>query len=514
MGMPLLRADSVEVRDYQKNIADTASQKNTLVVLPTGMGKTLISVLVGAKRLEEFPDSKILITAPTRPLNAQHKNSFEKLTHIPKGEIALVTGKIAPQDRKNIYKESKIIVATPQTIRNDLENEILNLEGFSFITFDESHRAVKDYAYSYIAKKFMMQSKNPLILALTASPGWTESKIREICDNLFIKAVEIRSETDSDVESYVKQIERDFVYVDFPEDFKKIRDLLQEILKEDMEWLKEKHYVPTTVPSRAMLIGVQNRMSARYSATKNYIYIWPIIRSAEAIKVSHAIELIETQGIPFLYEYLEKMKASKKRTDARMMKHGKMMEVVEIVEKMHGSGFTHPKIDKLREIAVDLIQKNPKCKIIVFANYRSAVEEIRKILEKDNIPTEILVGQAMKNGRGMTQDEQIEVLRRFREGEFNVLCGTSVSEEGIDVPAVDYVVFYEAVPSEIRAIQRRGRAGRQIAGKAIFLITKNTRDQAYFFSSLNKEKKMKSILEGLKDSKKLERKKTLIDWVR
>ncbi len=512
--MALLREDGFEVRDYQKNIAETAAQKNTLVVLPTGMGKTLISVLVGTQRLEKFPGSKILITAPTRPLNAQHKKSFEQFTNIPKSEIILVTGKIPPSERADLYDRARIIVATPQTIENDLENKILSLEDFSFVTFDESHRAMKDYAYPYIAKKFILQSRNPLILALTASPGWTEARIREICSNLFIKAVEIRNEMDSDVESYVKPIEREFVYVDFPEDFRRVRDLMQEVLKEDMEWLKSHHYVPTTIPSRTMLIGLQNRVAARYSATKNYVLIWPLIRSAEAIKVSHAIELLETQGIPFLYDYVEKMRASKKRTDQRMLKHGKMMEAIKLIESLHENEIDHPKLDKIREIVADLIQKNPECKIIIFANFRAAVDRIKKILDRQNIPTEVLVGQAVKNGRGMTQDQQVDVLRRFRSGEFNVLCGTSVSEEGIDVPSVDYAIFYEAVPSEIRAIQRRGRVGRQVAGKVIFLITRGTRDEAYFFASMHKEKRMRGVLQGLQRSRKLEEKKTLVDWVR
>ena len=76
LSMALLRDDIMEARDYQKNIAETALQKNTLVVLPTGMGKTLISVLVGTRRLEDFPGSKILITAPTRPLNAHVSSPF------------------------------------------------------------------------------------------------------------------------------------------------------------------------------------------------------------------------------------------------------------------------------------------------------------------------------------------------------------------------------------------------------------------------------------------------------
>jgi Fanconi anemia group M protein len=510
--MTLLRTGGIEVRDYQRNIAKSASEKSTLVVLPTGMGKTLISVLVAVERLEKFPGTKVLITAPTRPLNAQHKKSFESLTSIPKGRIVLVTGKTPPHERAEIYNDATVIVATPQTIENDLREGRLDMRDFSFVTFDESHRAVKDYAYSDIARKFMLQSRQPLVLALTASPGWTEAKIKEVCKNLFIKAVEIRSESDGDVEEYVKPVDREYIYVDFPEDFKKIRELLQDVLKEDMEWLKSHHYVPTTIPSRTMLLGLQNRTAARYSATKNYMLIWPLMRSAEAIKLSHAIELIETQGIPFLHEYLEKMKGSKKRTDQRLLKHGKIIDAVKLIDELHAKEIDHPKIDKIREMVKDFVSKDPDTKIIIFANFRSTVDKIKRILEKDGIPTETLVGQSMKNGSGMSQDEQIDVLKRFRNGRFNVLCGTSVSEEGIDVPSVDYAIFHEAVPSEIRAIQRRGRIGRDAVGRAIFLITRGTRDEAYFFSSMNKERKMKKVLRDMKETGIVNRKRNLMDW--
>lgn len=511
--MSLLKNEGTEIRDYQKNISETALQKNTLVVLPTGMGKTLISVLVALKRLEQFPESKVLITAPTRPLNAQHKKSFEQFTKIIPEEISLVTGKINPQNREEIYKKSKIVVATPQTIQNDLESGRMSLSDFCFVTFDEAHRAMKDYAYTYIAKRYMLQAKNPLILALTASPGGTSDRINEICNNLFIKAVEIRSEIDEDVEKYVKPIDRDFVYVNFPEEFKKVKALLEEIYYDDVHWLKEHRLLPTYKPNRSLLVNLQKRIVLQFSKTKNYSMLWALIRSSEAIKISHAIELLETQGTSFVVDYFKKLGESGKKVDKRIFKNSKIVEALEILEDLK-ERIEHPKMEKLKDLVKDFLAQRPSAKIIIFANYRSTVEKIRETLSREGFACDTLVGQAVKNGRGMTQDQQVDVLRRFRDGEFNVLVGTAVSEEGIDVPSVDYAIFYEAVPSEIRAIQRRGRVGRQTAGKVIFLITKDTRDQAYFFSSLRKEKKMHSVLRRLQSGKKLEKKRTLVDWVR
>ncbi|MBI2547675.1 MAG: DEAD/DEAH box helicase [Candidatus Aenigmarchaeota archaeon] len=510
--MPLLN-ESLQPRDYQKHIAESASQKNTLVVLPTGMGKTLISLMVAAKRLEKFPESKIMILSPTRPLSAQHQKTFEDFTNVPKDEIILLTGKVRPEDRVGLYKRAKIIIATPQTIENDLENNKIDLGDFSLVVFDEAHRTVKEYSYSYVAKKYRMQSKYPQILGLTASPGATQEKIQEICDNLFIKGVEIRSESDSDVESYVQPVETETIYVEVPEEFKKIKALLEEVLKDDLYWLKDHHYTFSYKPIKKMLLDTQRKIIASYMrGSKNYAAFWAMMRTADAIKLMHAIELLETQGVKFLYEFLKRIEKSKKRTDIRLFKDPRIRETVKLCEDLSISDIEHPKLRKTVEVVKKLLGGKPDSKIIIFANYRAAVEKINKMLTEAGINSDVLIGQAIKEGRGLTQQQQVDVLNRFKGGEFPVLLGTQVIEEGIDVPSIDYAIFYESVPSEIRNIQRRGRVGRQSIGKVIFLITKGTRDEVYYYSSIRKEKKMKGMLYKMKD-KGVKKKNNLLDWV-
>lgn len=87
----------------------------------------------------------------------------------------------------------------------------------------------------------------------------------------------------------------------------------------------------------------------------------------------------------------------------------------------------------------------------------------------------------------------------FSSGKTNVLCATSIGEEGLDIPEVNIVIFYEPVPSAIRTIQRGGRTARLIDGKIIMLITRKTRDEAYFYISKAKEKKMHSAISSIKD---------------
>jgi len=99
----------------------------------------------------------------------------------------------------------------------------------------------------------------------------------------------------------------------------------------------------------------------------------------------------------------------------------------------------------------------------------------------------------------MNQSQQKEILQDFRDGEYNVLVATSVAEEGLDIPQVGLVVFYEPVPSGVRSIQRRGRTGRADKGQVKVLIAEGTRDEGYWHASKSREDKMEAGLESLAD---------------
>ena len=120
---------------------------------------------------------------------------------------------------------------------------------------------------------------------------------------------------------------------------------------------------------------------------------------------------------------------------------------------------------------------------------------IHQKLEKEGIKSAKFFGQASRDGeKGLTQKEQKEIIKAFKIGEYDVLLSTSVAEEGIDIPAVDLVILYEPVPSEVRMIQRRGRTGRKRSGRVKVLITNGTRDEGYYWASINKERRMKRQL--------------------
>ena len=114
----------------------------------------------------------------------------------------------------------------------------------------------------------------------------------------------------------------------------------------------------------------------------------------------------------------------------------------------------------------------------------------------------------------MDQQLQTQTLDSFRKGEFKVLVSSSIGEEGLHVPDVDLVVFYEAVPSEIRYIQRRGRTGRTTEGRVVILLAEGTVDEAYYYTTLQKESRMRELVrETNRAPRRRLRNPTLMDFV-
>lgn len=80
------------VRDYQFNIAKKALFINTLVCLPTGLGKTFIAAVVMYNYFRWYPNGKIVFLAPTKPLVAQQIEACYNVMGIPQEDMAEMTG--------------------------------------------------------------------------------------------------------------------------------------------------------------------------------------------------------------------------------------------------------------------------------------------------------------------------------------------------------------------------------------------------------------------------------------
>jgi ERCC4-related helicase len=502
----------MESREYQSHISEVASKANTLVVLPTGLGKTVIAILVAEKRLLERGDGKVVVLAPTRPLVVQHHAAFSN--HFTESVCNHLTGQIPADRRREVWAASNFIFATPQVIANDVRAGRYGLRDVCLMVFDEAHRCVKDYDYTQLALKYQQSATDPLILGLTASPGGKKEQIQMVCENLFIKQVEVRSELDEDVRPYVHSIAVDWKRVPLPESYHEVSRLLRSVSEEKVQKLKAMKVLPNIelVPKK-LLLDLRQQLIIRLRKRRSGYIFAALTLQAQAISLLHAIELIETQDAQNLKQYFIRMSENPKRTIKSLLKDPRIQTAIQLTDNIHTP---HPKLDVLSELVKAQLRATQTGRIIVFTQYRDTVQLIVDRLQVEGSRPVRFVGHATGegSGQGLSQKEQLQTLEDFKAGTYNVLVTTSIGEEGLHVPDVDHVIFYEAVPSEIRTIQRRGRTGRTRIGQVTVLMAEDTVDEAYYWSSLRKEQKMHSILNRISQTglKTVSKKTNLLDY--
>ena len=221
---PLIKTDSIEEREYQRTLAHVCISSPTLVVLPTGLGKTVVALLVIAELLDH-KKGKVLFLAPTKPLVEQHA-AFLGQNLLAK-KIALMTGEKKPKDRQELWADNDVIVSTPQVIANDLRNKRIDLNGFDL---EYSTRHTVPWASThYVAVAEAYRSVHGSVMGMTASPGASKDKIMEVCTNLGIRNIEVRSKSDPDVVRYVHDVEIDWVKVEVPEQTREVAAVLRSL---------------------------------------------------------------------------------------------------------------------------------------------------------------------------------------------------------------------------------------------------------------------------------------------
>jgi len=499
---PLLAPNFLERRLYQLQLAGTATDHHTLVCLPTGLGKTTVSLLVTANRLQDV-GGKALFLAPTKPLVQQHADFYREALEIPAEDIVVFTGEVSPDDRSALWDSAQIVIATPQVVENDLVGGRVSLADVTHLTFDECHRATGDYAYNYIAERYHADAADPLVTGMSASPGGDEEEILEVCENLGIDEVEVMTEADADVDvdEYTHDTDVEWERVELPETITDIRDALNDVIEDRLEKLNE--------------LGVTNKRSADLSENdlqSMRAELQKLMNNdqsegyegmsvhAEIRKLRTAVTYVETQSVEALERYFERLRNAARssgasKADQRLISDPRVRTAMQDCASYDD---LHPKFSRARVLLAQTLGIEDGERVIVFTESRDTAEILTEFLS-ESFDARRFVGQGDREGSdGMTQKQQQETLDDFRSGEFEVLVSTSVAEEGLDVPEVDLVLFYEPVPTAIRSIQRKGRTGRQAEGRVVVLLAEDTRDEAYFWISRRREQQMEDELRELK----------------
>lgn len=501
---PLLRPQLLRALPFQLDLARVGLREDLLVVLPTGLGKTVIAALTAAELLRG-EDGKLLVLAPTRPLVQQHASSFQRWFRDLK--IARFTGTVKRPVREGSWESADAVFATPEIVSNDLAAGRYDLRGVSLMVVDEAHHAVGKYAYVAVAERFRAErAPHARLLGLTASPGGKDERIEEVVRTLGVERIEARSREDPGVREYVQEVQVEYQWVELPPEAKRIQERLAESAKESARKLQKMGYLrkkPIASLSVKDLIALRAEIFARPGPmTRKF---GPLFHQLVLLHLHHAQERLETQGVEPFLQYVERVRSKEKpsRGDRAFVQSTGVTAAVREGTAFLATGraVSHPKLDAL----VALVQKeldrphgHPP-RILIFAQYRDTIQTIQEVLEKAGWAVGRFVGQSTRDvaDRGMSQKEQGAILDGFRAGRFPLLVASSVAEEGLDVPDVDLVVFFEAVASEIRAIQRRGRTGRSSLGRVVVLLTQETRDVGYQKAEARREGAMRRIVRRL-----------------
>nr|QIC49958.1 putative Fanconi anemia group M protein [Actinia equina] len=527
------------IRDYQFQIVQKSLFMNTLVTLPTGLGKTFIAAVLMYNYYRWYPQGKVIFMAPTKPLVAQQIEACYNIMGIPESDTAQMTGNMAPNKREVMWKNKRVFFLTPQVLQNDLSRGSCCPEGVVLLVFDEAHKALGNHAYCQVVREISNYTRNFRVLALSATPGDDVKAVQQVMTNLLISHMELRSEDSSDIQPFTHSRTVDKIVVPLGDDISRIKIHFLKVLEGIVGrlfcnralWQKD----PQRVTKYMLLSGRDQFRKRNLEGYTNGQKGAIEGDFAMAISLYHAYELLHQHGILSFYNFIKAIIDGSKgmvraKTEIKRNKTSALFSQFTSPRRraMHKQPFdpsfkSHPKLLKLEEVIVEHFQKFSSeaaststsvdnesvaeskqvaavnTRVMIFSQYRDSVGEITAILNKHKPLVRVMsfIGQAStgKSSRGLSQKEQLE---RFRRGGYNTLVATCVGEEGLDIGDVDLIVCFDAHASPIRLVQRMGRTGRKRNGRIVVLVSEGKEEQVYKRSLSNKKSIHKAIVQGSK----------------
>ncbi|PWA45681.1 DEAD/DEAH box RNA helicase family protein [Artemisia annua] len=495
--------ENIPVRDYQLSITRTALFSNTLVALPTGLGKTLIAAVVMYNYFRWFPEGKVVFAAPSRPLVLQQIEACHNIVGISQEWTVDLTGQTCPTKRVKLWQEKRIFFVTPQVLEKDIQTGSCAVKQIVCLVIDEAHRASGNYAYCVVVRELMAVPVQLRILALTATPGSDRKTIQNVIDNLQISSLEYRSETDPDVIQYVNARKVEFIQVEMGKDALEVTNMLNDVMcpyidklsrhgifqKRDVQTLSPLDFLTSRekfrqAPPPAVPLSMHNEMEGIYGIL---------------ISLLHIRRLLSAHGIRPAFDMLEDK--LKQGSFARFMSKNETLQKARLAMQHNLShGALSPKFNKMLEVLIEHFktQDPQKSRVIIFSHYRESVRHIMNSIATigEHVKATEFIGQSTgKTSKGQSQKAQQAVLEKFRAGGYNVIVATSIGEEGLDIMEVDLVISFDSNISPLRMIQRMGRTGRKNKGRFVALACEGSEVNGYKRKQA-RGKNMKKIMQN------------------
>ncbi|XP_047193524.1 Fanconi anemia group M protein isoform X2 [Scophthalmus maximus] len=513
------------IREYQLRISEAGLFQNTLVCLPTGLGKTFIAAVVMYNFYRWYPSGKIVFMAPTKPLVAQQIEACYKVMGIPQAHMAELTGSTAAKQRQEVWRSKRVFFLTPQVMVNDLSRGTCPALQVKCVVIDEAHKALGNHAYCQVIRQLGTQTLQFRILALSATPGGDSKSVQSVISNLLISHIELRSEESPDIQAHSHQRIVEKMVVPLGEALSAHQARYLQVLEKFMSRLVQNrvmaHRDLRTLTKYQLIL-------ARDQFRKNPP---PNVKGPQqgmlegdfalCISLYHGYELLMQMGLRSLFFYIQGiMDGSREMSRARneLQRTPTFIDLYHEMEAMFvkpSAGpdesfiYSHPKLEKLEGVVLQHFILSAESstdndalgaestRVMIFSSFRESVQEIADMLNRHAPMIRVMtfMGQASagKGVKGFTQKEQLEVVHRFRQGGFNTLVSTCVGEEGLDIGEVDLIVCFDAQKSPIRLVQRMGRTGRKRQGRIVVILAEGREERTYNQSQSNKRSVYKSI---------------------
>ncbi|XP_042356656.1 Fanconi anemia group M protein [Plectropomus leopardus] len=514
------------IREYQLKISEAALFQNTLVCLPTGLGKTFIASVVMYNFYRWYPSGKIVFMAPTKPLVAQQIEACYKVMGIPQAHMAELTGTTAAKHRQEVWRTKRVFFLTPQVMVNDLSRDSCPAQQVKCVVIDEAHKALGNHAYSQVIRQLGSQSLQFRVLALSATPGGDAKAVQAVISNLLISHIELRSEESPDIRAHSHQRSVEKMVVPLGETLSAYQARYLQVLDKFMSRLVQNRVMGhkdlrTLSKYQIILARDQFRKNPPPSVKGPQQGMLEGV-FALCISLYHGYELLMQMGLRSLFFYIQGiMDGSREMSRPRVSCRGlpTFMDLYHEMEAMFvkpSAGpdepfvYSHPKLEKLEEVVLQHFRQwaessaenngpqEVSTRVMIFSSFRESVQEIASMLNRHAplIRVMTFMGQASagKGVKGFTQKEQLEVVCRFRQGGFNTLVSTCVGEEGLDIGEVDLIVCFDAQKNPIRLVQRMGRTGRKRQGRIVVILAEGREEKTYNQSQSNKRSVDKSII--------------------
>ena len=496
---PFLK-DGVQARAYQMKSLKSALTSSTLMVMPTGFGKTAVEWMAMAEALR-LKRGKVLLIAPTTGLVDQQRRMATEMLNLDADAIVSYTGEVGPAKRPPLWAKGQVVMATSQVIRNDAVNGIIDLTEVGLLIVDEAHHSTGNHAYAQVGDLYLSAKPDALVLGATASPGSTEANILEVARRLGIERLDVSKKEDPLLTPYTVKLETVPHRLPLPEELLALLAPIQAQQDDEAEHLRRLGFLaPTGHLSSKFIEEAQRRASMAIQRRDRRGY--DAARRIGDLRRAHLLlDLLRTQGVTSALAFLQRAEEDGRSGERSTNRFVGLPAIHEFRRAAKAMGERHPKPAYVRQLVENQRTTNPESKMLIFTEYRDTVDHLVESLTAiPGIQVDKFIGQSGKGKRkGMTQRQQLAQLNRFRDGELNVLVATSVGEEGLDVPAADLVILYEPVASAIRAIQRRGRTARQRDGSVHTLIAIGSRDEYVNTAAERREAKMYTLLQRIHD---------------